>query len=305
MTSSSAMTSSQSYGLARSHQVTQDHDESGFLPAGWSLKRRIQLLGILVGVVLASATFLGLQLLHMTESARMSDATMQLNLALDRLARQYDKADSPTSAATLSARPLIENGPALRLITLESLADVPGAEGGFYSRSQDRLLGYAFPTYLGSGPKLDIPEAERPTISRLAREAIASQAPVREQVERGFDVILFVAAPLVRDNQAIGAVWLMHRLPGIRNPQWQYYSLGLLSMLGMAGAIAWGAWSIARRLDRAIEQMVDGIRTLQDSASEPIPATGYTEIDRVVSAMNHLVLTKSKSPMNASIACTS
>ncbi len=266
-------------------------DQAGSFPSKWSLKRRIQALGVLVGATLVCGALLGLQLFHMTESARMSDATTQLNLALDRLARQYDKADSPASAATLSARPLIENGPALRLMTLESLADVPGAEGGFYSRSQDRLLGYAFPTYLGSGPKMDIPEAERPTISRLAREAIASQAPVREQVERGFDVILFVAAPLVRDNQAIGAVWLMHRLPGIRNPQWRYYSAALLSMLIMAGVVAWGAWLIARRLDIAIGQMVEGIRTLQDTASHPVPTTGYAEVDRVVSAINHLVET--------------
>ncbi len=256
-----------------------------------SLKRRIQALGVLVGATLVLVALLGFQLFQMTESARMSDATTQLNVALERLIRQYETAESPSSLENIGTRPLIENDQALAVMTQENLADIPGVEGGFYSHAQSRLLGYAFPTYLGSGPKTDIPEAERPTISRLVSQTIVTKAPAHEQVERGFDAILFSAAPLFRDDQAIGATWLMHRLPGIRNPQWQYHNVSLIALLVMAGLVAGGAWLIACRLDRAIAHTVDGIRTLHETASLPIPATGYAEFDRVVHAINHLAKT--------------
>lgn len=256
-------------------------------PIGWSLKRRIQALGILVGLTLVSASFLGLQIFKMTESARMTEAATQLNLGLERMIRQYENGER----ANTGSSPLIENAQALRAIALESLANLSGLEGGFYAHSKNQLLGYAFPTYLGSGPKTDIPEAERQAITQMVGQAIVTNTQVYDQVERGFDVILFGAAPLLHNGQAVGAVWLMHRLPGIRNPQWRYYSMNLIAMLAMAGLVAGSAWLIARRLDKAIAKIVAGIRTLDGPTSPPISATGYAEFDRVVSAINHLTKT--------------
>lgn len=250
MTYSSAMTSSQSHGLPRSHQATHGHRESGFLPVGWSLKRRIQLLGILVGVILVSATFLGLQLLHMTESARMTDAVTKINLALERMTRHYENGERSLSVDTAIVSVLLDHHNRLQAITRESLADLPGLEGGFYVHSTGQLLGYAYPTYLGSGPKNDIPEAERPAILRLIGQAIATKTPAHERVDRGFDVILFGAVPLLHDEQVPVATWVMHRLPGVRNPQWRDYSLAVIAMLAVTGLVAGGAWLIARRLSQ-------------------------------------------------------
>ncbi|MCP9473070.1 MAG: ATP-binding protein [Nitrospira sp.] len=225
---------------------------------------------------------------QMTVSARMAEAARQTTATLDHLVRQYDKA--APSMEDLASR-FINNEPALRAIMSESLADVQGVEGGFYSHQDDRLLGYAFPTYSGSGPKTDIPAAERPAIVRLVQQAILTGSPVQERIEHGSDVILFAAAPLEQDERTVGAVWLMHRLPGIRNPQWHSFSVVLLSLCLFAWAVAWAAWSIARRLDRAIEQIVNSIRTLHDSDSPPISDTGYAEVERIAAAINHLVHT--------------
>ncbi len=258
---------------------------------GRSLKRRIQALGILVALTLVLASLLGFQIFTLTESARLKDAATQLTVALDRMTRQYEAGGQWASSDETGPAVLMGSPRGLRTITQESLADLPGLEGGFYDSMNDRLLGYAYPTYLGSGPKTDIPEAERPTITRIAGQAIAANTTVQEQVERGFDVILFGAAPLLHDGQAVGAVWVMHRLPGIRNPQWRYYSFSLIAMLAMAGLVAGSAWWIARRLDKAIAHVVNGIHTLHGNTILPISATRYMEINRIIEAINHLVKT--------------
>ncbi len=256
-----------------------------------SVKRRIQALGILVGLTLVSAAFLGLQIFTMTESARMAEATTQLNLAMERMARHYELAERSRAPSDLESAPLIEDARTLRAIALESLADLRGLEGGFYASSSGRLHGYAFPTYSGSGPKTDIPEAERPVISRLVGQALATKTLLEEHIESGFDAILFAAAPLLRNGEPMGAVWVMHRLPGIRNPQWRTYNASLIAMLAMAGLTAGLAWLIARSLDRAISKIVVGIQALHAGNLSPAVATSYEELDRVVGAINHLVET--------------
>jgi signal transduction histidine kinase len=265
--------------------VIEGTDHSAAPYSHRSLKRRIQILGCFVGAMLVCAAVVSFHMFHMTMSARIPDTARHLMATLDRLVHHYER------QAAFNDASLIEHELSLRTISTDNLADAPGVEGGFYTKGGDRLLGYAYPTYLGSGPKTDIPAAERPAITRLVHQAILAGVPVQEHAEHGFDVILFAAAPLAQSGRIVGAAWLMHRLPGIRNPQWQYYSVGLLSLVLMAAIAAGGAWLIARRLDRAIAGMVDGIHTLQDSGSRPIPAAGYAEIDRVVSAINHLVRT--------------
>jgi len=279
------------HGLAPSLMAEPADERFEHIPHERSLKRRIQALGVLVGVTLVSAAFLGLQIFEMTESARMTDAVTQLNLGLERMIRQFENTERTPSPSDIGSRSLLENAQALRAISQESMADLAGLEGGFYAHAKDRLLGYAYPTYLGSGPKTDIPEAERPAITRMAGQAIVTNTQVHEQVERGFDVILFGASPLIHNGQAVGAVWAMYRLPGIRNPQWRYYSFSLIAMLAMAALVAGSAWWIARRLDRAIAQIVAGIRTLHGTALLPISATRYTELNRVIHAINNLVTT--------------
>lgn len=253
-----------------------------------SLKRLLQALSILVCITLTSGAYLGLAIFQSTESARITEAQAQLNLALERITRQYENGSQSLSSVRSSNTPLLHDSDALRKITLKSLEDLSGLEGGFFTAENGSLLGYAYPTYAGSGPKTDIPEAERPAITNLAEQAITTNLRVHQQVERGFDIVLFGATPLMSEERPVGSAWAMYRLPGIRNPKWRYYSRGLAAMLGMAGLVAGGAWLIARRLDKTISHVVNGIRRLNESA---IPPTGYTELDRVVTAINHLLAT--------------
>lgn len=244
-----------------------------------------------MGVTLLCAALLGFQIFRMMASARISEAATQLNLALERLVKQYEQEKRLPLTTDVDTPRLIDNSQVLHRLALEALTEFPGVEGGFYSHSQARLLGYAYPTYLGSGPKTDIPEAERATITGVVHRGVQSSTQVFEQIESGFDALLFAAAPLLHNDRLVGAAWLMHRLPGIRNPQWQYYNLSLLALLTMVCLVSGGAWAIARGLDRSIGQMLAGIRTLQDTRAQSLSPTKYTELNRVVSAINHLTET--------------
>ena len=117
----------------------------------------------------------------------------------------------------------------LKGITVETLQREDGVEGGFYTARVDALMGYAFPTHEGPGPEKRMPERERPTIEKLAREAVASRSTKTFRFEGPHDAILFVATPIreasVADQPAkatdevTGAAWLMERLPGIEGGQ--------------------------------------------------------------------------------------
>lgn len=248
------------------------------------------MLGVLVALTIVSAALLSIQIFRMTESARTTDAGRQLQLVAERLARHY-RDEQENTRATQASDEFFHNDDLLQRMTQVALADVPGVEGGFYSVRDRRLLGYAYPTYLGSGPKTDIPQAERPTILRIAMQAAATNSAVEENIERETDVILFRAEPLLAEGQVAGAVWLMHRLSGIRNSPWHSYGLSLIGLLIMAALVSAGAWHIARRLDRDVAAVESGVRALHLGTPPPIPLTGLAELDRLVNAINHLTTT--------------
>jgi anti-sigma regulatory factor (Ser/Thr protein kinase) len=136
---------------------------------------------------------------------------------------------------------------------------VLAVEGSFYRTADRRLLGYAYPTYHGSGPKTDIPPAERPTIARVVEAAIGRQGLAEESVSAGPDLILFRALPLVDAGRSVGATWVMQRLSAVRSPQRQLYRSALFGLLAVSGTTAAAAWFFTRRLDRGVTRLEEGL----------------------------------------------
>src|SRR5260370_30689719 len=109
----------------------------------------------------------------------------------------------------------------LTSITASVLAGMPRVEGGFYFTSESDLLGYAYPTYQGSGPKPDIPLAERATILKVAQQAVDTRSAASKRIDTSSDALLFRAIPLPGKGSPIGAVWAMHHLQGVHGAyQW-------------------------------------------------------------------------------------
>lgn len=186
----------------------------------WPLKLQIRLLAVFAIVTVLACVALAVALVRQGESARVADAIAHLDRATGQMVAQYDYLRRSFEERG-SASPLATGDDGLlQSLTAVALGGLPGVEGGFYRAEGGRVLGYAYPTYRGSGPKTDIPAAERPTIERVAVRAVEERRPADERVMAGPDLILFRALPLPSGAHA-GAVWVMERLAGIRTPQRQ------------------------------------------------------------------------------------
>lgn len=257
-------------------------------PLRWALKGQIRALGVMVFATVVMSVVLGVLLLQHSRSAREADASRHLDQAASHLAERYEYLHR--SFAERHADDPLESGdePLLHSLTEAVLAGVPGIEGGFYRAADGRFLGYAYPTYPGSGPKTDIPPAELPTIKRVVETAVNRQGPAEERVSAGTDLILFRARPLFDAARPVAASWVMQRLSGIRSTQQQLYRLGLIGLLVLSGAITAAAWLFTHRLDSSVTPIEAGLHIMENRLDTPAPPTGVPELDRVGAAINRL-----------------
>lgn len=251
-----------------------------------SLKREIQALGILALATLMLAVLLGIQVFRHTESVLVSEANRQLDRLGNKLAARYDYLRGSAPEATLWG-----SNKMLRALVQSTLADAEGVEGGFYRHRDKRLLGYAYPTYHGSGTKTDIPPTERPTIQEIIDQAIQQESVAVKQVVSGPDILLFRAQPLFSANQPVGATWLLRRLRGIHRVDRQLYGLGFLGLLVLTSAVVAGAWLITRQFERGVSGMEAGLRKMDRQIDRPLAPVGIRELDRIGSEINCLAQT--------------
>ncbi len=254
----------------------------------WPLKRQIRLLAFLAVATVLTCLALAVALVRQSESARVADALGHLDRATSQMAAQYDylrrsfeERGAPTPIGT-------GDDSLLGSLTAVSLGGLPGVEGGFYRVTDGRVLGYAYPTYRGSGPKTDVPAAERPTIERVAARAAQEHRPIEERVAGGPDLILFRALPLPDREGPQGAVWVMERLAGVRTPRGQLYQAGLIGVLVMSCLVAAIAWWVTHRLERGVRGIEAGLHTMEQRLTTSVRPTGIPELDRVGAGINQL-----------------
>ncbi len=76
-----------------------------------------------------------------------------------------------------------------------ALARAPGVEGGIWQTDAGSLA-YAFPTYEGTGPKTDLPEAELASIRQVNDEAARTDRVAATRQTTRSQVLLFHACPI-------------------------------------------------------------------------------------------------------------
>ncbi len=238
-----------------------------------SLRNRILLLALLVCALLASALTGFFLFLRQTQSTMIADSTTHLFTIVNTLAKDYLGATTSLSGAA-SAQALDEapNPPAedtLRVFTIAAFRRDPGVEGGFYSSSTGSLIGYAFPTNDGPGPKQDVPPRERPTILAVAQQAATSGKPAASVFRGRKDVILFQAVPLVRNGRSIGSVWGMHRIPDVDSSRDLQALLGLSCLALAAMACAGVAFWITRNVQADVQTIQERLKDLEVDLSQP------------------------------------
>ncbi len=163
-----------------------------------------------------------------------------------------------------------------------ALSQQQGVEGGIWQAGSGPVA-YAFPTYAGTGPKTDLPAAERAQIEAANQLAARNDQAVERRTDAGAETLLLRACPL--GGPVLGLTgWTMTR---VQATQW----LGPLQ-LGL-GALFTLVLAMAVWLGRTLlvwGRHVRGIETaLGRGGAEgipPVPRTGERELDRITDALN-------------------
>jgi signal transduction histidine kinase len=172
----------------------------------------------------------------------------------------------------------------LTVVVGAALARATQVEGGIWE-SQTGSLAYAFPTYEGTGPKTDLPEAEHETIEQVNAEARRDEQPVTMRRPSQTQTLVLHACPLPGPWSGVTG-WTMTRVFTGSGDAYHHLVAGLgilvLSVVGSALWLGWIIFSWSRRIGR-LEH------ALQHQGTEDLPTlekTGALELDRLVEALN-------------------
>jgi signal transduction histidine kinase len=163
-----------------------------------------------------------------------------------------------------------------------ALARLNGVEGGIW-QAEAGALAYAFPTYPGTGPKTDLPAAERDHIRAANLEAERDQRPVdRRSVSRG-QTLLLHACPLSGPIPRLTA-WTMTRVEAALDYGRLRLGLGVL----FAFMVLISAW-LGRALivwTRHIHGIEAALAGAGPGGMPTLAPTGERELDRIIAALN-------------------
>ncbi len=238
-----------------------------------SLRGRILLLALMVCLLLVSALTGFFLLLRQTQSAMLGEAQGHLVTVVRTFANDYLSAATAANrqalTEALAAAPGSPTDDLLSPFTVNAFRRDPGIEGGFYSSATGNLLGYAFPTNDGPGPKQDIPPRERPTILSVAERAATTARPASQIFRGQRDVILFQAVPLVLDGRTLGSVWGMQRIHDVDSSGDVRARFGLSCLALAAMACAGVAFRITRTVQADVTAIQKRLHDLELDLNQP------------------------------------
>ncbi|MGY2051032.1 sensor histidine kinase [Methylobacterium sp. JK268] len=170
-------------------------------------------------------------------------------------------------------------------VAAAALAHAPGIEGGLWT-TDGGAAAYAYPTYEGTGPKTDLPEAERDTIRRVNADALAADRPIALRRVARTQTLVLQACPL--RGPLVGATaWAMTRVRTDQGPAYAQLLAGFgflaATVLGSALLLGGLILALSRRIGR-LEAQLAGQGDGADLAL--LQPTGLRELDRLVEALN-------------------
>jgi signal transduction histidine kinase len=248
-----------------------------------SLQTRLLALLVLLMAATVAAGVLMVDLFQQSATARVGQADAQIGRACDAIADAYRFYSSGWHGPrTALEDETFRSG--LTTVVQTALRDRPSVEGGIWQRSAGSLA-YAYPTYEGSGPKTDVPQAELPRIREANRIAIAEEHPTSSRYAAASQTLLVTACPLAGPIPDLTA-WTMTRVITFSGRAYGQLMSGLAVLLATVLAAA----ILLIRLTLSWSRHVAGIEAIlaaHDIAELPrLPLTGERELDRIVTALN-------------------
>jgi signal transduction histidine kinase len=163
-----------------------------------------------------------------------------------------------------------------------ALASQPGVEGGIWQADAGPLA-YAFPTYEGTGPKTDLPVAERAQIKAVNQQAAHAEQSVDRRTVSASQTLLLHACPLSGPIGGLTA-WTMTRVQAVQGLQSLQLGLGVL----LALMLLMSAW-LGRMLlvwGRHVRGIEGALRAAGAGGIPAVPRTGERELDQIIDALN-------------------
>jgi signal transduction histidine kinase len=236
-------------------------------------------------VMFASLTagLLMMGLFRQTTTAQIGRAEAVIARSCDAIGRDYRfyMTGWPGSAPRLDDAQLKQG---MANVLQAALRDQAGVEGGIW-QAEAGSLAYAYPTYEGSGPKSDLPQAELAQIRDINTKAARDDYGKFLRVKGRSQTLLLYACPLNGVIPALTA-WTMTRVGTATGQGYFKLRLGLGVLLACvvaaAALLTWLLVSWSRHIAR-IESALSG----HGEADLPaLPTTGERDLDRIVLALN-------------------
>lgn len=154
----------------------------------------------------------------------------------------------------------------------QTIAKLPGVEGGFW-HPQTSFFGYAYPTYVGTDIRIELPESNQALVSRAATEASNSNNVVSASKQGNEENLVVVACPIKTHQQLAG--WMMVHVKLV--PPGMILSLSVL-FAAIALVSIWLIVSHTRYNRRWHRERDDIVESIEDEATL-VPLT--TEIQEL------------------------
>lgn len=289
-----------------------------------SLRGRIVLLAVTVVVLLVATLLILVWVLRTTQANAVARSEKHLDAVAASLADAYEArpdqsvsiaADDPGLPKPPPPPPAlgVEQAPpprpkphppavgprsrqeqTLEQITAKALGDETGIEGGFFRISDERLIGYSFPTHEGPGDPAVLPARETPDIVSLSSAAFHSKSPQQNEFYGTHDVVLFAAVPVCETKSCtdgpVGAAWMMQRIPGAESDRkrallWSAFGFGTIACITV-----FFAFFVLSQVGRGTDAVLNRLTWMEsDLEEQPRSANvGLAEFHRVLDGLDRL-----------------
>ncbi|MBV8805380.1 MAG: hypothetical protein JO042_10040, partial [Sinobacteraceae bacterium] len=179
---------------------------------------------LLVVAAAVAASILMVALFRQSATARVGQAQAQIARACDAVAGAYGfyVAGMRETGSGFDER-AFQRG--LTAVVQTALRNRAGIEGGIWKGGRESLA-YAYPTYEGTGPKTDLPQAELPRIRQINQLVLREEHSVESRYQAASQTLLLTACPLPGPVPGLTA-WTMTRVMTFAGPAYQQLMSGM------------------------------------------------------------------------------
>jgi signal transduction histidine kinase len=286
------------------HAVIGDGEKGAPLSPEISLSRlsfrwQVSLLGTLVAILSLAVLLAIVATLRYTKSAVLNSEKQRLAQTAQSLAQEYE--DRAENARSNNQQPPLSNlksdssAEVLRLISRLELQNQEGVAGGFYSSSDDELVGSVYPAdeippqTVGNQ---DAARSEQQAVLGVARDSAVSRQSTDKVLIRPSGILLISAIPIREGYSVVGSAWSVKHitdLPGTNRFRAYLITAGLAS-IALASVLL--TLLVIRNLQGGVRKIEGGLKLLEGNLASRIDTRNEpSEIQLVIQSINRVGLT--------------